>query len=265
MAKIGFIGMGNMGGAILKGLLGSIEKKDLLFSCAHAEHGAAVEAETGAAYKKTNAEVAAEADVIVLAVKPVIFPKVLAEIKDEVKGDKIIISLAPGWSLAKLSDSLGGFQRVVRAMPNTPALVGEGMTGVAYEDAAFSKEDEALIGMIFGAVGAMKRVEERLMDAVVAVSGSSPAFVYLFIDAIADAGVRYGLKKSDALEMAAKTVLGSAKMVLESGQHPAALKDAVCSPGGTTIAGVCALDEAGFRNAVIKGCEAVYNKCIGKE
>lgn len=135
------------------------------------------------------------------------------------------------------------------------------MTGVCYEEKAFDEEEKKSIEDIFGSLGRMRIVEERLMNAVVCVSGSSPAYVYMFIEALADSAVKYGLPRDAAYEMAAQSVLGSAKMVLETGEHPGALKDKVCSPGGTTIAAVSALEESGFRNAVIKAADACYKKC----
>ena len=158
--------------------------------------------------------------------------------------------------MGHLKEKLGIEKRVVRAMPNTPALLGEGMTGVCYNDSDFDEEERKTIEEIFQSFGKMRKVEERQMSAVVCVSGSSPAYVYMFIEALADSAVKYGLPRDAAYEMAAQAVYGSAKMVLETGEHPAALKDKVCSPGGTTIAGVSALEEFGFRNAVIKAGDA---------
>jgi len=150
--------------------------------------------------------------------------------------------------------------RVVRSMPNTPAMVGEGMTGVCYEDALFSEEEKNTIEEFFTSFGKMERVEEKLMDVVGSASGCSPAYVYMFIEALADGCVRNGLPRQTAYRMAAQAVLGSAKMVLETGMHPGELKDMVCSPGGTTIEGVAALEEGGFRSAVIKACDANFQK-----
>ena len=151
---------------------------------------------------------------------------------------------------------------MVRAMPNTPALLREGMTGAAWEEGALQPWEEEEIRAIFTACGRMVRVEERLMDAVGCVSGCSPAFVYMFIEALADGGVKYGLPRKTAYEMAAQAVLGSAKMVLETGKHPGQLKDEVCSPGGTTIAGVSALEEGAFRSCVIRAADACYEKSM---
>jgi pyrroline-5-carboxylate reductase len=261
MAKIGLIGMGNMGYAILKGLLCRVPKKDLLFTCKRKVHAEEVKKETGVSNAPDNFSCARAADIVILAVKPQIYKTVLKEIAPAVTEKKILISLAPGISIDSLKKELGEKIRIVRAMPNIPAEVREGMTGVSCREKEFTAAEKKKIEEIFTSFGRMVWVDEKLMDTVTVMSGSSPAFVYMFIDAMADAGVRYGLKKSDALIMASQAVLGSAKMVLETGEHPAVLKDRVCSPGGTTIAGVAALEEEGFRRAVLNGCDAVYHKC----
>lgn len=261
MAKIGIIGIGNMGSAILKGLLKVYEKEDIIFTDVNEDLCARITKELGVAHESSNARCAADAKYIVLAVKPQYFDPVLQDIREVITEKNVIISIAPGITIEQLKEKLGEEKRVVRAMPNTPALLGEGMTGVCYDRKAFSEEEENSIADIFRSLGKMRIVEERLMNAVVCVSGSSPAYVYMFIEALADSGVKYGLPRDAAYEMAAQTVLGSAKMVLETGEHPGALKDKVCSPGGTTIAAVSALEEYGFRNAVIKAADACFQKC----
>ena len=260
MAKIGFIGMGNMGSAILNGLLKVYQPGDMIFTAAHREKMEKVTAETKVKHASSNRECAGQVKYLILAVKPQYFDIVFEEIRDVVGPEQVIISLAPGISIENIRTRLGGGVRVVRAMPNTPAMLGEGMTGVAYEAAAYDEEEKREIGLIFSSCGRMELVEERLMDAVGCVSGSSPAFVYMFIEALADSGVKYGLPRKTAYAMAAQTVMGSARMVLETGKHPGQLKDEVCSPGGTTIAGVSALEEHGFRSAVIKAADACYEK-----
>lgn len=260
MAKIGIIGIGNMGSAIMKGLLHVYEKDDIVFTDVNTEKCAVLEAETGAHYAASNAECANQAKYILLAVKPQYFDPVLKNIRNVVTEENVIISIAPGITIGELKEKLGIEKRVVRAMPNTPALLGEGMTGVCYDEALFDEEEKAAIESIFRSFGKMRKVEERLMSAVVCVSGSSPAYVYMFIEALADSAVKYGLPRDAAYEMAAQAVYGSAKMVLETGEHPASLKDQVCSPGGTTIAGVAKLEEYGFRNAVIKAGDACFAK-----
>ena len=262
MAKVGFIGMGNMGFAILKGLLkkGTYGPQDLLFTAAHREKMEQVTVETGVPHASSNRECAESSQYLILAVKPQYFDEVFDDIREGLRPGQIVVSLAPGLTIKSLRERMGGQVRVVRAMPNTPALLGEGMTGVAYEAEAYSEEEKAEIREIFTSCGKAELVEERQMDAVGCVSGCSPAFVYMFIEALADSGVKYGLPRKTAYEMAAQTVLGSAKMVLETGKHPGQLKDEVCSPGGTTIAGVSALEEWGLRNAVIKAADASYEK-----
>lgn len=260
MAKIGFIGMGNMGRAILNGLLKVYVPGDMLFTAAHQEKMDQVTAETKVPHALSNTECARSVRYLVLAVKPQYFDAVFAEIREALTPEQVVISLAPGITIADITGRLGGNVRVVRAMPNTPAMLGAGMTGVAYEASAYSQEEKDEIELIFSSCGKVEMVEERLMDAVGCVSGSSPAFVYMFIEALADSGVKYGLPRQTAYVMAAQTVMGSARMVLETGKHPGQLKDQVCSPGGTTIAGVSALEEHGLRNAVIKAADACYEK-----
>lgn len=263
MAKIGFIGMGNMGYAILKGLLKEYDKTELLFTDADEARRRQVTGETGVQNTEKNAACVEVCRYVVLAIKPQYYDVVLKEIAPVLGRNQIVISIAPGISIAQLKEALGEEMRIVRAMPNTPALVGEGMTGVSYDPALYSAEEQRTIHSLFGSFGKMKLVEERLMDAVVCASGSSPAYVYMMIEALADSAVKYGLPRKDAYEMAAQTLYGSAKMVLETGLHPGALKDQVCSPGGTTIAAVAALEEYGFRNAILKASDACYEKCKG--
>jgi pyrroline-5-carboxylate reductase len=263
MSKIGFIGMGNMGYAMLKGALGYFNKEDIIFTDANAERMVSVKEETGVSYVESNAELANSVKYIVIAVKPQFYNTVLKNIENIVKKDNIIISIAPGISIENLMSSLGFDKRIVRAMPNTPALLGEGMTGICYDPVLFSFEEKDIISKIFSSFGRYKIVEERLMSAVTCASGSSPAYVYMFIEALADGVVMKGMPRDVAYEMVAQTVLGAAKMVLETKKHPGELKDMVCSPGGTTIAGIAALEEFGFRNSIIKATEACYNKSEG--
>lgn len=261
MSKIGFIGMGNMGYAMLKGAIESFEASDIVFSSTNREKCLKISEETGARFAESNAECANNAKYIILAVKPQMYDKVLKNIENVVTQESVVISIAPGITIASIKAALGSNIRVVRAMPNTPALVGAGMTGIAMNNSEFSFEERDVIDKFFNSFGKTAYVDEKLMDAVVCASGSSPAYVYMFIEALADSAVKYGIKREDAIKMVAQTVYGSAKMVLESGEHPAVLKDRVCSPGGTTIQGVSALEEAGLRNALIKATDACYEKC----
>ena len=252
MAEIGFIGMGNMGLAILHGLLKTCEPGRFIFTAVHAEKMAAVTEATGVPHAESNRACAQSCKYLILAVKPQYFDAVFSEIRDVVTPEQVVISLAPGVTVSNITERLGGNVRVVRAMPNTPAMLGEGMTGISCREGSCTEEEKETVRDIVSSCGRVEMVEERLMDAVGCVSGSSPAFVYMFIEALADGGVKYGLPRKTAYAMAAQTVLGSAKMILETGKHPGQLKDEVCSPGGTTIAGVSALEEYGLRNALIK-------------
>ncbi len=184
------------------------------------------------------------------------------EIKDYIKDNQIIVTIAPGKTLAWLSETFGRSLKVIRCMPNTPALVGEGITGVCSNDLVTAKELEQVCGILRG-FGKVEVLPEKLMDVVVAVSGSSPAYVFMFIEAMADAAVADGMPRAQAYQFAAQAVYGSAKMVLETGKHPGELKDMVCSPGGTTIEAVRVLEQKGFRSAVIEAMKACTNKSKG--
>ncbi|MCC8162769.1 MAG: pyrroline-5-carboxylate reductase [Lachnospiraceae bacterium] len=261
MEKIGFIGMGNMGRAILKGALKKFPKTDFVFSARTDETKQRVHEETGVVYADSNAECANRCKYLILAIKPQFYDEVLKGIRYMLTPEHVIISLAPGRTIEQLKQNLGSDKRIVRAMPNTPAMIGEGMTGISCRKEELTAEELDMLTQIFTSCGNAEFIEERLMDAVVCASGSSPAFVYIFIEALADSAVRCGMPRKQAYVFAAQAVKGSAAMVLESGDHPGVLKDNVCSPGGTTIAGVAALEECGFRNAVMKASEAVYKKC----
>ncbi len=246
--KIGIIGAGNMSGAITKGLIGAgTAPSDIFVSDISPEklaEAASLGVKTG-----INEAAAAFGDAVILAIKPNIYEKALPALADILAG-KLVISIAAGITIGFISSLLPG-ARIVRLMPNTPALVGAGMTAISYAAPA-TKEDADKVEKIFSSLGKCVQVPESLMDAVVSVSGSGPAYVYMLIDAMANGGVVGGLTKKDALLLAAQTVLGAAKMVLETGQHPAVLCDNVCSPGGTTIAAVEALEEKGFRAAILE-------------
>ena len=257
--KIGFIGMGNMGRAMAAGAIRAFGAENCVFSVPDQKHGEKTAAETGMTFVMTNAE-ASCADIVVLAVKPQVMAEVTKEIRDTLPKDAVVISPAPGISVGSLCDMLGGHEKIVRIMPNLAAKVGESMTGVTYGQ-ALQEEDRKAAETFLTSFGGVVEVSENLMDAVVCVSGSSPAYVCIFIEALADSAVKYGISRKDAVKMAAQTVLGTAKLILETGEDPAAVKNAVCSPAGTTIQGVSALEEYGFRNAVIKATDACYKKC----
>lgn len=263
MYKFGFIGMGNMGTAMMKGVKAAFGSSDIIFTEKNKERMESVSKELGIACCDSNTECAAKSRFLILAVKPIVYPAVLAEIKDSLTENQILISIAPGITIETIEKQIGGRCRIVRAMPNTPALVGMGMTGISYDAESFCSEEEKEIEEFFSSFGKVQVVEERLMSAVVCASGSSPAYVYMMIEALADGAVLCGMSRSQAYEFVAQTVLGSAQMVLETGEHPGVLKDNVCSPGGTTIAAVEQLEANGFRNSLIQATKACYNKCEG--
>jgi pyrroline-5-carboxylate reductase len=260
--KIGFIGMGNMGRAMSKGIINEFGKDNVLFKEASLEMMEQFSRETGIMYKENVADLAKESKYIILAVKPQVYQAVLEELKQFVDQKHIIISIAPGISINDVKNILGTSIRVVRAMPNTPAMVAEGMSALCFSNDEYSNVDKDTIERIFNSFGKSVILDEKLMNAVVGISGSSPAYVYIFIEALADAAVKYGIPRDLAYTLAAQSVLGSAKMVLETKEHPGKLKDQVCSPGGTTIAAVATLEETGFRSSIIKAVDSCYDKCV---
>ena len=262
MMKFGFIGMGNMGYAMLSGALKTFSNSEIIFSTPNKEKCERICSETGVRFAESNAECANNAKYIILAVKPQMYNTVLKNIENVVTEESVVISIAPGITIDSIKKTLGNNIRIVRAMPNTPALIGEGMTGVSYNQSEYSFEERDDIDKFFNSFGKVVYVNENQMDAIVCASGSSPAYVYMFIEALADSVVKYGIKRDDAYKLVAQTVLGSAKMVLETGEHPGVLKDNVCSPGGTTIQGVAALEEFGLRNACFKATDACYKKIM---
>lgn len=262
--KIGFIGLGNMAQAMIGGILakGLYQKQDMIGSCKTEATAARIREQFGIVAGTDNHKTAREADVIVLAVKPVFLQEVIAEIRDDITDkiqEKLVISIVAGRSIAWIEEMFAAPLRLARCMPNTPALVGEGCTCVCLKEDVVP-QDKALVLSIMESFGKANILPERLMDAFIGVAGSSPAYVFLFIEAMADAAVAAGMPRKQAYEFAAQSVLGSAKLLLETGKHPAELKDMVCSPGGTTIAAVKVLEEKGLRAAVIDAVEACVNK-----
>lgn len=259
--EIGFIGLGNMARAIIGGMLekGIVSAQDICGSAKTQKTLEAVQNEFGINAVASNVAVASQCRTLVLAVKPQFLEGVIREIKDAVQPDTLIISIAAGKTLSWLEETFDRKVKLVRCMPNTPALVGEGCTGVCV-NAAVSQEETDYSLRLMESFGKASLVEERLMDAVGAVSGSSPAYVFLFLEAMADAGVAAGMPRAQAYEFAAQAVYGSARLMLETGKHPGELKDMVCSPGGTTIEGVRVLEEAGFRGAVMDALLATVEK-----
>ena len=261
--KIGCIGTGAMGGAIMRAVCKNFDPAAIKVTDKNTEMGKKFAAETGATFVASNADVL-DCDYIFLAVKPQFLGDVFAEIGNKIPSKAVMISMAAGVKIEKL-EAYAQKARFVRMMPNVCAQIGEAMTAVTYKDNISSAEAD-IVKEILSCAGKVEVVPEKLMDCVTAVSGSGPAFVFMFIEALADAAVRCGMPRAQAYTYAAQTVYGSAGMVLESGNHPAVLKDMVCSPAGTTIEGVATLEENGFRNAVIKAVTAACEKsaALGK-
>lgn len=259
--KIGFIGCGNMGQAMLSGMLssGKVKPEDLIVSDKTLESRVNIKKKYDVYVAESNKEVAMLSDVIFLAVKPQFYEEVIKEIAESVWSEKILVSIAPGKTLQWLEEVLGKSAKIVRAMPNTPALVKEGMMGICCNDKV-TKEELTMVSNLCASFSKVEIVTEPLMDVVTAVSGSSPAYVFMFIEAMADAAVEGGMPRKQAYTFAAQAVLGSAKMVLETGVHPGELKDMVCSPGGTTIQAVRVLEEQGMRAAVMDAMKACLDK-----
>jgi pyrroline-5-carboxylate reductase len=256
----GFVGAGKMATALIRGMIrDGTPAESISASDPDPQSRAFLLGETGVSTFESNAAVIRDNHVVVLAVKPQMMAGVLAEIRLMITPDHLVLSVAAGVTLATLANGLGSDRRIARAMPNTPALVGEGAAAYCLGSAA-RDGDDAIVAGCLEAVGRSYRVPESLLDAVTGLSGSGPAFVYVMIEAMADGGVRAGLPREIALALAAQTVLGSAKMVLETGQHPGYLKDQVASPAGTTIAGLHALERGGIRAALMDAVEAAYKR-----
>ncbi len=262
MKRLGFIGVGNMGEAILRGVLsgGVLTGNEIAVFDVSGAKCRALRDELGVYVAESLDALIRGCETLLLAVKPNVCASVIENCREAFDG-KALISIVTGWSGKKLAERLPSATRVLRVMPNTPAMVGEGMC-VFEADDTLKSDERAFAFSLFNAIGKTETVKEELIPAVVGVSGSGPAYAYLFIEALADGGVRAGLPRDKAYELAAQTLLGSAKMVLSTGKHPGALKDAVCSPGGTTIEAVAALEENGFRGAVLEAVRACVNKAI---
>ena len=250
MKKIGFIGAGNMAGAIIGGIVKSnlVKPENVIASAKTMANLERLQQEYNISVTLDSKEVVKNSDIVFMAVKPNIFDGVLEGVADLIDDKKIIVSIAAGKSIEAIENIIGADKKIVRTMPNTPALVNEGMAALCPNK------------NIFDSFGKSEVVGEYLIDAVIGVSGSSPAYVFMFIEAMADAAVMAGMPRKQAYNFAAQSVLGSAKMVLESGKHPGELKDMVCSPAGTTIDAVKLLENEGMRSAVINAVCACVEK-----
>ncbi len=258
--NLGLIGCGKMASALLGGVLeaklcapGQVGVSDCV-----PEAAAKLALKTGAQAYATNGEVASRADTLLVCVKPADVADVLRSLRSALAG-KLVVSIAAGVGLSALEEAAGAGVRVVRVMPNTPALVGCGASAYALGSSA-TPADAGVVEKLFGSVGSVDRVKESLLDAVTGLSGSGPAYVFLMVEALADGGVLMGLPRETALRLAAQTLMGAARMVLEAGVHPAVLRDQVASPGGTTIAGLEALEQGGARAALIQAVRAATER-----
>ena len=260
MDKIGFIGMGNMGYALMNGCLNFFNKDDVLFFDTNSERCEDIKNKTGVNYVSSTKELIESAKYVVLAIKPQVYEIALEGVTEYVSEDTIIISLAPGITVNRVKE-LTSASKIIRTMPNTPAMVNAGMTGICYDEEMFSPDEEIVIDKIFNSIGKYKKVDEDLMDAVVCASGSSPAYVFMFIDYLAKSVEKLGLTREESIEFVSQTVYGSAKLLMETGEEPDVLKENVCSPGGTTIEGVKKLDENKLKEAIDEATKACYKRC----
>lgn len=259
--RIGFVGGGKMAEALVKGIinanLGSAD--NIIVSDVDKKRCQILERDIGVKTTQINRKITTDSDVIILAVKPNVIGNILKELKSDIMPKHLIISIAAGIPLNFIESVLNEGCRVVRVMPNTPCLVGETAAGYTLGKNA-TQDDGELVGKILNAVGKSYLLEEKHLDAVTGLSGSGPAFVYTIIEALSDGGVKMGLPREISTKLAAQTVLGSAKMVLESGMHIGELRDLVTSPGGTTIEGLHALEKGSIRNALIDAVEKATKK-----
>ena len=276
--KIGCIGCGMMGGALIKAIAKKVGGEKILLSDGDVEKAKSLALDLGANFAISNAQIIENCSHIILAVKPAFFSSVLEQIKSSYndrlssseKNLPTMISIMAGLSIEKIEQMScqagisGGLQNIVRLMPNLPATVNEGMIALCTKDKVSSEfnQEVEFVKEILSCAGKVEQVSEKLMDVVTAVSGSGPAYGFMFIEALADAAVLLGMPRNQAYIYASQTLKGAAQMVLETSEHPAKLKDAVCSPGGTTIQAVKSLEEKGFRSAVISAVESAYNKSV---
>lgn len=260
MVRLGIIGGGAMGEAFAGGVISSgwLKPTDITIADIDPSRQSRLRDQLGVSVGSDNIITAANAEVVLLAVKPAVVSSVLDSIGEYLR-NQLIISIAAGVSLGAMESRLEDCVGVIRAMPNTPSRIGAGAIGYSIGRAVTAQQVELAI-RLFESVGICIEVPERLLDAVTGLSGSGPAYAYLMIEAMSDAGVRAGLSRPDALKLAAQTIYGAAKMVIDQNEHPAVLKDQVTSPGGTTIAGVAALEKAGFRSAVMEAVKAAAKR-----
>jgi pyrroline-5-carboxylate reductase len=258
---IAFLGSGNMAEALVKGLLRAhvAEPGEIVCSDRREERGPELTQRYGVRFTRSNRDAVERSDIVILSVKPQVMNKLLDEIAPALDQRKLVISIAAGVPIAAIERRVGHGVRIVRTMPNTPALVGAGATALSGGEHA-TEDDLRQARALFDAIGKTVEVDEPLLDAVTGLSGSGPAYIFLVIEALSDAGVKMGLPRATAQELAAQTVLGSAKLLIETGEHPGRLKDQVTSPGGTAIAGLHTLEAGGLRTTLMNAVEAATNR-----
>lgn len=261
--RVGLIGTGNMGSPLIKGIVhsGASAPENIYIFDVDRSKAEAISKETGVRIANDNRELVQNCDYIVLAIKPAFVKQVLEEVKDLFTPDKVLVSIAVGVTTKALKAVIGEDKKVVRTMPNLPVLVGEGMTLVCF-DKSLNDTEKTVVKSLFAGSGKVEELEERLMSEVTALTSSSPAYVFIMIEAMADGAVQSGIPRKIAYKLAAQAVLGSAKMVLETGLHPADLKDQVCSPAGTTIEAVQALEKNGFRYLIMNAMQQCTRKAL---
>ncbi len=255
--KLGFIGTGNMGSALIKGITtsGLLKADDIYITDIAVEKATQLCKDTGVGFLKSNSEVVEKSDIIILAVKPNIVDIALSDCKEKFDSNKILVSVAAGVPIKKYKDIIGEDKKIIRVMPNTPALVGEGMTLLS-QCSKITDDELKTVRDLFDCVGKTEILGEDLMSEVIALTSSSPAYIFILIEAMSDGAVLAGIPRPLSYKLAAQAVMGSAKMVLETGKHPGELKDMVCSPAGTTIAAVASLEKDAFRSTVIEAMDA---------
>jgi pyrroline-5-carboxylate reductase len=261
--KIGFIGAGFMGMPIIRGIIntGVFKPENICIFDLDIEKTLSFAHVNGVVVSNSSKELTETCDIIMICVKPNVVKIVLDEIKPAFTADKILVSIAAGIPLKTYKEAIGQDKKVVRSMPNQPALIGAGMTLISYDN-CLTKEDIIAVEEIFSAVGEVESIDEKLMNAVISLTSSSPAYVFMLIEAMADAAVLEGIPRDQAYRLAANAVAGSAKMVAETGTHPGELKDTVCSPGGTTIAALRVLEQKGFRSAIIEAMDVCTKRAF---
>ena len=257
--EAGFIGAGNMGGALARAAVKTVGGAAVAVACSTAEHSAKAAASIGCTAETAEA-ILRESRFVFWGVKPQMFAGVAAKLAEDIAAsDAVFVSMLAGVSLDRLAEMLGGEKKIIRIMPNTPSAVGQGLMLVSANDRV-TAEELAAFKALMAESGLLDDLPEHLIDAASAVSGCGPAYAYMFVEALADGAVKCGVPRAKAMRYAAQMLRGSASQRLETGEHPGALKDAVCSPGGSTIAGVAALEDRGFRGAAIAAVEAAYRR-----